>query len=128
MIILDQFGTIKNLQRALIPQTSYWSGTIFCRFLQQTGSSTTPYFGLVLIYFPTFIGMQGYNGSPPCGFNTYAPEGEASSDIVTLFAQDHDAWQEAFFNAWEKMGMNGYDKEILTEGPAIGHLMAPSMS
>ena len=71
--------------------------------------------------------MKGYNGSPPCGFNTYAPEGEASSDIVTLFAQDHDAWQEAFFNAWEKMGMNGYDKEILTEGPAIGHLVAPSM-
>jgi hypothetical protein len=32
--------TIQNLQRALIPQTSNWSGTIFCRFLQQTGSST----------------------------------------------------------------------------------------
>ena len=82
---------------------------------------------LVLIYFPIYKGSPGYNGSPPCGFNTYAPEGVASSDIVTLFAQDHDAWQEAFFNAWEKMGMNGYDKEILTEGPAIGHLLAPSM-
>ena len=31
-------GTVQKLQRALIPQTSNWSGTIFCRFLQQTGS------------------------------------------------------------------------------------------
>jgi len=79
---------------------------------------------------PDFIypGSPGYNGSPPCGFNTYAPEGEASSDIVTLFAQDHDAWQEAFFNAWEKMGTNGYDKETLTEGPSNGQLVAPFMS
>ena len=29
MIILDQFGTIQNLQWALFPQTSNWSGTIF---------------------------------------------------------------------------------------------------
>ena len=36
----DQFGTIQNLQRALIPQTSNCSGTIFCRFLQQTGYSS----------------------------------------------------------------------------------------
>ena len=40
MIIQDQFGTIQNLQRALISQTSYWSGIIFCPFLQQTGSSS----------------------------------------------------------------------------------------
>ena len=38
MIIQYQFGTIQNLQRALIPQTSNWSGNIFGRFLQQTGS------------------------------------------------------------------------------------------
>ena len=38
MIIQDPFGTIQNLQRALIPQTSNWSGTIFCPFLQQTDS------------------------------------------------------------------------------------------
>ena len=37
MIILDQFGTIMNLYRALIFETSNWSRTIFCRFLQQTG-------------------------------------------------------------------------------------------
>ena len=37
MIILDQFGTIMNLHRALISKTSNWSRTIFCRFLQQTG-------------------------------------------------------------------------------------------
>ena len=35
-IVPDQFGTIQNLQMA---QTSNWSRTIFCRFLQQTGSS-----------------------------------------------------------------------------------------
>ena len=39
MIILDQFSTIQNLQRALIPQTNNWSEIIFCRFLQQIGSS-----------------------------------------------------------------------------------------
>ena len=39
MIINDQFVTIQNLQRALISQTSNWAGTIFGRFLQQTGSS-----------------------------------------------------------------------------------------
>ena len=39
MIIYDQFVTIQNLQRALMPQTSNWAGTIFGRFLQQTGSS-----------------------------------------------------------------------------------------
>ena len=36
----DQFGTIQNLQSALIPQTSNWSGTIFCSFLQQIGSNS----------------------------------------------------------------------------------------
>ena len=37
-MIQDQFGTIQNL---LIPQTSNQSGTIFGRFLQQTGSTNT---------------------------------------------------------------------------------------
>ena len=41
MIISDQFGTIQNIQRALIPKTSNWSGNIFGRFLQQTGSRDT---------------------------------------------------------------------------------------
>ena len=39
MIIQDQFYTIQNLQRSPIPQTSNRSGTFFCCFLQQTGSS-----------------------------------------------------------------------------------------
>ena len=29
LIIHDQFYTIQNLQRSPIPQTSYWSGTVF---------------------------------------------------------------------------------------------------
>ena len=58
---------------------------------------------------------------------TYAPEGMASADIVALFAEDHEAWQEAFFNAWEKIELNGYDQEMLTEGPANGQLLAPFM-
>ena len=33
MIILDRFSTVQNLQRALILQTSNWSGTMFCHFL-----------------------------------------------------------------------------------------------
>ena len=74
-----------------------------------------------------YIGSPGYNGSPPCGANTYAPEGEALAEIVGIFARDHDAWQDAFFNAWEKMGINGYEKEMLTEGPTNGQLLAPFM-
>ena len=41
--LCDQFGTIQNIQWALIPQTSNWSETIFFRFLQQTGSSNHSY-------------------------------------------------------------------------------------
>ena len=40
MTIYDRFGTIQYLQRALDPQTSNWSGTIFDRILQQTGSQS----------------------------------------------------------------------------------------
>ena len=39
MLIYDQFGMNQNLQMSPIPQTSSWSLTFFCRFLQQTGSS-----------------------------------------------------------------------------------------
>ena len=38
----DHPGSIQNLQRSPIPQTSNWSGTFFCCFLQQTGSSVWP--------------------------------------------------------------------------------------
>ena len=36
--VYNQSEIIQVLQRSLIPQTSNWLGTIFCRFLQQTGS------------------------------------------------------------------------------------------
>ena len=49
----DQFGTIQNLQSALIPQTSNWSGTIFGGFLQQTGCSFEIFFNLM---WPIFEG------------------------------------------------------------------------
>ena len=38
-LILNQFWILQVLQRSPTPQTSNWSGTIFGRFLQQTGSS-----------------------------------------------------------------------------------------
>ena len=37
-LIYNQFGII-HLRRSPILQTSNWSGTFFCCFLQQTGSS-----------------------------------------------------------------------------------------
>ena len=40
--IQDQLYTIQNLQRFPISQTSNWSGTFFCYFLQQTDSSDLP--------------------------------------------------------------------------------------
>ena len=71
-----------------------------------------------------YIGSPGYDGSPPCGKNMYAPEGEASADIVAKFADDHDEWQTSFFDAWEKMQLNGYDKHDLTTAPENGQLLA----
>ena len=43
LIIQDQFYTIQNCPRSPIPQTSNWSGTFFCCFLQQTGSDKITY-------------------------------------------------------------------------------------
>ena len=39
MLIQDQFDIIQDLQMSPIPKTSFLVGTIFCRFLQQAGSS-----------------------------------------------------------------------------------------
>ena len=36
---LSQFGILQLLQRSHTTETSNWLGTIFCRFLQQTGSN-----------------------------------------------------------------------------------------
>ena len=71
-----------------------------------------------------YIGSPGFDGSPSCGKNTYAPEGEASADIVAKFADDHDEWQTSFFDAWEKMQLNGYTKEDLVVSPENGQLLA----
>ena len=75
-----------------------------------------------------YIGSPGYDGSPPCGPNTYAPEGETSANIVAKFADDHDLWSKTFFNAWEKMQLNGYITKDLDESPSNGNLLAPFMS
>merc|ERR1739844_143711 len=50
--------------------------------------------------------------------------GEATADIVRLFAEDHEAWQESFFNAWEKMQLNGYYPWELTQASDNGHLLS----
>ena len=43
---------------------------------------------------------------------------------MRLFAEDHEAWQESFFNAWEKMQQNGYQQLELTQAPDNGHLLS----
>ena len=49
-------------------------------------------------------------------------QGDATADIVRLFAEDHTAWQNTFFDAWEKLQLNGYD--WLAEAPANGNLLS----
>ena len=73
-----------------------------------------------------YIGSPGYDGSPPCGANTFKLEGEeeSSSEIVAAFADSHDEWQKSFFSAWEKMQLNGYNKKDMIEGPENGNLLA----
>ena len=74
MIIYDQFGAIQNLQRTLILQNSNWSGTIFDRFLQQTGSSNYDNLSMVqrIIWHPLkerYLITQSVEG-PDWGYNT----------------------------------------------------------
>ena len=52
-----------------------------------------------------------------CDKQSYAPEGEALSDIVEDFADNQDHWIRDFLTAFEKMSNNGYDASELTEGP-----------
>ena len=61
-----------------------------------------------------YIGAPGYDGSPACEANKYAPEGEGLADIVSMFADDHDEWADTFFDAWEKMQLNGYKTEEIS--------------
>jgi len=70
-----------------------------------------------------FAGSQGLNGSPPCGPNTYAPEGESTTDIVASFADNHDLWARTFLEAWEKVQKNGYSDGELTNGPESAGLL-----
>ena len=74
-----------------------------------------------------YIGTPGYDGSPPCGLNTFKLDGEeeSSGELVAKFADSHDEWQKTFFDAWEKMQLNGYNKEIMEVNPGNGQLLAP---
>jgi len=71
-----------------------------------------------------YPGSPGFDGSPACALNMYAPEGEASADIVAAFAEDHDLWAETFLEAWAKLQINGYNPKHLTEGPENSWLLA----
>lgn len=53
-----------------------------------------------------------------CSPNIVAYEnGETLSEITTAFAEDHDVWNKAFIEGWEKMVENGYEKDDLIAGP-----------
>jgi len=71
-----------------------------------------------------YPGIPGVNGAPACERNSYAPEDEALADIVARFADNAKEWQSTFFNAWEKLQMNGYNVEDLTIAPENGNLQA----
>jgi hypothetical protein len=43
---------------------------------------------------------------------------------VARFADNAKEWQSTFFNAWEKLQMNGYNVEDLTIAPENGNLQA----
>ena len=52
----------------------------------------------------------------------YSWEGEAISDIVEAYADNHDLWAENFLDAWQQMMNNGYSS--LIDGPQnswLGH-------
>jgi len=77
-----------------------------------------------------YIGSPGYDGSPPCGANTFRldNEEESSAEIVAKFADSNDEWSKSFFSAWEKMQMNGYNKVDLVESPENGQLQVKLMN
>ena len=70
-----------------------------------------------------YVGSPGFDGSPACGANMNAPEGEASADIVASFADDHDLWAEAFLEGWAKLQANGYSAGQLSDGPTNSWLL-----
>ena len=74
---------------------------------------------------PIYVGSPQYENAPICQAVTDAPgsDGEALPDIVEQFAEDHDVWQEAFFDGWEKMQTNGYALDDLEIAPTEGNLL-----
>ena len=46
---------------------------------------------------------------PNCPKENYAPEGVALSDLVDSYADDQNLWVSTFYEALEKMVMNGYE-------------------
>merc|ERR1711971_234588 len=52
-----------------------------------------------------------------CNKNSYAPEGEALSEIVEDFADNPNIWFKDFLTAYDKMSRTGYSDEELTQGP-----------
>ena len=101
-----------------------WQGKVVHNMLfRRNYHKTKPVKLIINISRPGFIyiGSKGYDGAPDCAKNEYAPEGIASADIVNEFAENHDLWQESFWDAWEKMGLNGYDVKDMGEGPSNWH-------
>ena len=43
--------------------------------------------------------------------------GEALSEITVAFGENHDVWNKAFLDGWEKMVENGYAEDELVAGP-----------
>ena len=48
--------------------------------------------------------------------------GEALSEITTAFGEDHDVWNKAFLDGWEKFVENGYEANELVVGPEYSWL------
>lgn len=61
--------------------------------------------------------------SVTCGRNMERYEdGEALSEITVAFGEDHDVWNKAFMEGWEKISTNGYTKDQLVAGPEYSWL------
>ena len=61
---------------------------------------------------------------PINSLNYFFFNSQALADIVARFADNAKEWQTTFFNAWEKLQMNGYNVEDLTIAPENGNLQA----
>ena len=48
--------------------------------------------------------------------------GEALSEIAVAFGEDHDVWNKAFLDGWEKMVENGFDEDEDVAGPEYSWL------